>query len=136
MILSKEEISSLRALYSAEGVVHPIRQDLARLAKDITDLIAVVHKAPNMCLARGYRPMNPFPGGIEYQHVASHDEAVESLYNAALALIHAKERTLDFVMARCAMPPLHVHFSSSRDNDVLEAEYAIILADFRNYLPY
>lgn len=136
MILSKEEIASLRLLYSTKGIVHPIRENIARLAKDITDLISVVQAAPNMCLARGYRPMNPLPGGIEYQHVASHDEAVESLYNAALALIHAKERTLDFVMARCGMPPLHVHFSSSRDNDVLEAEYAIILADFRDYLPY
>jgi len=136
MILSKEEIASLRTLYSAEGIVHPIRQNLARLAKDITDLIAVVQKAPNMCLARGYRPMNPFPGGIEYQHVASHDEAVETLYNAALALIHAKEQPLNFLMARCGMPPLHVHFSSSRDNDVLEAEYAIILTGFRIYLPY
>lgn len=136
MLLSKEEIAQLRLLYSAEGVAHPIRQDLARLAKDIIDLIAVVQSAPNMCLARGYRPMNPFPGGIEYRHVDEHDEAVETLYNSALALIHAKERTLDFLMARCAMPPLHVHFSSSRDHEELEAEYSIILSDFRNYLPY
>lgn len=136
MILSKEEIAGLLSKYNTEGIAHPIRQDLARLAKDIIDLIAVVQSAPNMCLARGYRPMNPFPGGIEYRHVDEHDEAVGTLYNSALALIHAKERTLDFVMSRCAMPPLHVHFSSSRDNDVLEAEYSIILSDFRDYLPY